>query len=398
MLFLSPPRSERGQAIVLIAIMLAVVVGMAALAIDGSRAYALRRDLQAAVDAAALAAGDNLQQTGSYATAEQAATASFGANLRLYNGPACAPAYAAPGAAPLTITCTYSDGTVLKQVVSSLGPAGSQFTITASRSLVLQFARILTNGTTPLLSAAASGGVNNLLYAPTIAALNQAGCGGAPGSAITVNGAGSLVLSGDLVANGAITVSAGSVSVAGDIYARCQAAVGGSTTKCYPSGASGPCTFPDVIGATRSGNRLADPNYPPPPVAGGGQPLPAANVVISPGSYAANPNFGFHRCYFLSSGVYRWQAGYSNNGGLVSNELKPPDEPLATDNTRLAAVQFWNLDRANCAGSIQLTASGGGPPLGTWGVELTSVRNDIYAGTSYLRESAPSRWSSVNQK
>ena len=30
----------------LIAIMLAVVVGMAALAIDGSRAYALRRDLQ----------------------------------------------------------------------------------------------------------------------------------------------------------------------------------------------------------------------------------------------------------------------------------------------------------------------------------------------------------------
>ncbi|TME57834.1 MAG: hypothetical protein E6I58_04580, partial [Chloroflexi bacterium] len=36
---------QSGQAIVLIAIMLAVVVGMAALAIDGSRAYALRRDL-----------------------------------------------------------------------------------------------------------------------------------------------------------------------------------------------------------------------------------------------------------------------------------------------------------------------------------------------------------------
>ncbi|HEY8743675.1 MAG TPA: pilus assembly protein TadG-related protein, partial [Chloroflexota bacterium] len=65
---------QRGQAIVLIALMLAVVVGMAALAIDGSRAYALRRDLQAAVDAAALAASDSLQQTGSYVTAEQAAT------------------------------------------------------------------------------------------------------------------------------------------------------------------------------------------------------------------------------------------------------------------------------------------------------------------------------------
>ena len=74
---------QRGQAIVLIAIMLAVIVGMAALAIDGSRAYALRRDMQAAVDAAALAAGDKLQQTGNFVTAEQAATTIFGTNLRL---------------------------------------------------------------------------------------------------------------------------------------------------------------------------------------------------------------------------------------------------------------------------------------------------------------------------
>ena len=51
-----PPRNQKAQAIVLVAFMLAVVVGMAALAIDGSRAYGLRRDLQAAVDSAALAA------------------------------------------------------------------------------------------------------------------------------------------------------------------------------------------------------------------------------------------------------------------------------------------------------------------------------------------------------
>src|SRR5713226_3103379 len=132
-----PQRFESGQAIVLIAIMLAVVVGMAALAIDGSRAYALRRDLQAAVDAAALAAGDNLQQTSSYILAEQAATASFGANARLYSAPSC-PGYAAPDLThnPRTITCTgYADGTVLTQIVTALGPAGTQFTITASRSL-----------------------------------------------------------------------------------------------------------------------------------------------------------------------------------------------------------------------------------------------------------------------
>src|SRR6267378_17139 len=176
--------TQRGQAIVLIAILLAVVVGMAALAIDGSRAYALRRDLQAAVDAAALAAGDNLQQTGSYTSAEQAATSIFGTNLRLYSAPTCTPAYAAPGSLPLTITCTYSDGTVLKQVISALGPAGTQFTITATRSIMLPFARMLTNGVAPVLSAVASGGVNNLLYTPTIAALSQNGCGGAPGNAI----------------------------------------------------------------------------------------------------------------------------------------------------------------------------------------------------------------------
>ena len=137
----------------LIAIMLAVVVGMAALAIDGSRAYATRRDLQVAVDAAALAAGDKLQQTGSYTLAEQAATNSFGMNLRLYSAPSSC-AYISPGVTPVvTVTCNYPDGTVLTQVVSGLGPQGSQFTITATRSLVLVFARILTGGTAPRLTA-----------------------------------------------------------------------------------------------------------------------------------------------------------------------------------------------------------------------------------------------------
>ncbi|HEX7263556.1 MAG TPA: pilus assembly protein TadG-related protein, partial [Candidatus Dormibacteraeota bacterium] len=207
----------------LIAIMIAVVVGMAALAIDGARAFALRRDLQAAVDAAALAAGDNLQQTGNYSSAEQAATTIFATNLREYNVPSCrdgngnVPGYGPPGAAPLTVTCTYSDGTVLTQVISTLGPAGSQFTISAARSLVVQFARILTNGSSPRLSASATGGVNNLLYAPALAALSQAGCGGQPGSAISVSGGGTLDVQGDVVSSGLISVSGGSMSVAGDI-------------------------------------------------------------------------------------------------------------------------------------------------------------------------------------
>ncbi len=390
-------RFQQGQAIVLIAIMLAVVVGMAALAIDGSRAYALRRDLQAAVDAAALAAGDNLQQTGSYVSAESAATASFGVNARLYSAPSCSPGYGAP---PRTVTCNFSDGTalgtVLTQVVTGLGPAGTQFTITASRSLVLQFARILTNGTTPRLSAVASGGVNNLLYTPTIAALSPAGCGGMPGSAITTTSGGILNIVGDMVSSGAISLL-GSAAVAGDVYARCQSSVPGLVSECYPSAAATPCSGSDVAGQTKAGYNFVDPNYPQPVVTGGSMSGPGDSVVMSAGTYAADPAFNLSgsngRCYFLAGGVYLWQRGYSNYGDFVSNELKPPDEPVYNNNTSLAPHSMWNTDGFNCAGAFTVSAIGGSPFItreGTWAILLTSVRTDTYNGVSYTRESAPS--------
>jgi hypothetical protein len=371
-----------------------------ALAVDGSRAYALRRDIQAAVDAAALAAGDKLQATGSYASAEQAATTIFGANLRLYAAPSCSPGYGAPGASPYTVTCAYPDGTELTQVVSALGPQGSQFAMTAKRSLNLQFARILTDGATPLLAATATGGVNNLRYAPTLAALSQNGCGGVGGNAISVSGAGKLVVGGDIVSNGAIAVSGGNVSIAGDIYARCQASVPGSITNtCYPSGASTPCTFPDVAGVTRSGYRFVDPNYPPPPVTGPSRGLPGNDVVLYPGVYASDPLFGSSDsvCYFLSAGVYQWTGGLTSDGPFVSNELKPPDEPSDTSNTRLARRQFWNTNSVRCAGAFRLTAvAGGAIQPGTWAIEVTSTRSDTYSGTNYARESAPSMCRTVS--
>jgi len=377
---------------VLIAIMLAVVVGMAALAIDGSRAYALRRDLQSAVDAAALAASDNLQQSGSYSTAEQAATTMFQANLRLYGAPACSPAYGAPGASPLTITCSFPEGTVLTQVVSVLGPQGSQFALSAQRSLQLQFARILTNGSNPTINGTATGNVNNLLYMPTVAALTQAGCGGASGSAISLSGGGTLSVIGDVVSSGAITVSSSALRVAGDIYSRCQSSVPGALTLCYPSAAMAPCSWPDLAGATRSGYHYIDPNYPPPAVVGGAQSVSGNTVVLSPGTYAANPNFNTGSCWFLSSGVYDWQGGYTNRGDFVSNELKPPDEPDINDNTERSPTQFWNTNNASCSGGVQFTVVSGarGIPVGLWSFVVTSTRTDSYAGRSYTRESAPS--------
>ena len=378
--------------------MVAVVVGMAALAVDGARAYALRRDLQAATDAAALAAADSYQQYRNYTSAESAATTSFGQNIRLYVSPSCSPAYGAP---PRTITCNYSDHTVLTEAVTALGAAGVQFTIGATRSLVLQFARILTSGSSPQLTAIASAGVNNLLYTPTVAALSQAGCGGMPGNAITTTSAGILNIVGDMVSSGAISI-AGSASITGDVYARCQSSVTGVTTTCYPSGNSAPCTYPDVVGVTRSGYNFADPRYPAPPLVGSAQPRPPTGggpVVLAPGSYAMDPALGPGFCYFLAGGVYKWQGGYTNNGSFVSNELRPPDEPMYNNNTVIAGHQLWDTDSIGCSGSFQVSSLAGFPVVtreGTWAFVITSVRSAIYNGVSYIRESAPSMCRTVS--
>jgi hypothetical protein len=332
-----------------------------------------------------------MQQTGSYVSAEQAASGIFGTNLRLYNAPSCS-GYGTPGAAPWTVTCTFSDGTVLTDVARAMGPQGSRFQISATRNLQLQFGRVLTNGTSPTLGATANGSVNNLLYSPAVAALNQSGCGGAAGTAIRINGSGTLNVNGDVVANGLVSMASGALRVAGDIYARCQASVAGSvTTVCYPSGAATPCSFPDVAGATRAGYRLADPGYPSPSV-GGSQGFGSNNVVVPPGIYAFLPALSGDHCWFLSGGAYSFPAGVVNNGDFVSNELKPPDEPDASDSTTRAANQFWDTDAVHCAGAVQVNIVGGprGIAVGNWAFELTSVRTDTYGGVSYTRESAPS--------
>lgn len=212
-------------------------------------------------------------------------------------------------------------------------------------------------------------------------------------------------MTGDVVSSGAISVSSGSARVAGDIYARCQASVPGTTLLCYPSGANPPCSYPDVAGAVRSGYAYADPAYPVPGPIGSGQAAPGPNVVLVAGVYAAPVVLSGGRCYFLSGGVYDWQAGFANVDNLVSNELKPPDEPDVADNTKRSTNQFWDSAGIGCSGSAQVatTSAGngngncrfncqnnGGVPQGRWSFVLTSTRSDTYSGVAYQRESAPS--------
>jgi len=134
-------------------------------------------------------------------------------------------------------------------------------------------------------------------------------------------------------------------------------------------------------------------------VTGGSRGSPGNNAVLLPGVYASDPNFTSGRCWFLSGGVYDWLVGYTNSADFVSNELKPPDEAVAGNNTLLSSYQFWNTGGYNCAGSFRLnTVNDPRNPIrnGLWGVEITSVRTDTYGGTTYVRESAPSMCHSIN--
>src|SRR5436305_14674673 len=82
---------QAGQAIVLIALLILVLFGMLGLAIDSGRGYVDRRDQQAAVDAAALAAGDWFENYSDLNLSIQKSATLYEHDLRLYNGPAGAP-------------------------------------------------------------------------------------------------------------------------------------------------------------------------------------------------------------------------------------------------------------------------------------------------------------------
>ena len=72
--------SERGQAIVMIAIMIVVILGFTALAVDGGRLYSERRAAQNAADAAVLSAALSKCSNGNITAAAQQIAASNGYN------------------------------------------------------------------------------------------------------------------------------------------------------------------------------------------------------------------------------------------------------------------------------------------------------------------------------
>jgi Flp pilus assembly protein TadG len=403
----APTRAQSGQAIVLVAVVMVSLMGFLGLAIDGGRAYLDRRELQAAADAAALAAANNYMNTTDLAQAEPAATAVYAENERLYGPPACA------GYGSTSASCTFGDasGQVLTILIADHSIAGVSFTTTGRHSIPVTIMQVFGIGPSISVSATATAVARRAgTGGAAIQTLSKAGCGGAGGSSVTVTGTSSTIVTGDIWSNGSISVNgSASANVAGNVVDICPPIpppISGITLVCNdPGRATPPCPAGYSVGAEVNGWAQPDPDYPPPSQDTTARTFGVHSVLVLPGTYASDPRLtGGAGCFFLGSGVYAWQGGFTLNGGFISNELRPPDEPVYNSSNARATTQFWDANGVGCAGSFQPYPVGSDTNNAavagqTYGVEVTAVRWEP-AGVSscsgpvsaqcFLRESSPS--------
>jgi Flp pilus assembly protein TadG len=435
----SPQRKlQEGQAIVLIALLMLVLFAMLGLAIDSGRAYVDRRDLQSAVDAAALAAGDwyeNYPDLTPHSIPN--AVQVFQNDLRIYapvSTPLPAHSVIGPNANLPKDVYSYSfySGSLLLTVTAiNTQFNGYQFTFDVQHWLPLAFMQIFGGPATAYITATATSIVGNQRQTPAILTLNPTGC------SLTMKGGSKLTVLGDVYANGQACVDI-NLNEAGNCYGAAGSTCSAASYWCYnstpgfipydPNGSGPPvhpvgsCATGDTIGApVVPAPSLPDPNYLAPSIGFYNSPQSfnldnrGTYTEMLPGSYGTFHLSGASpaKCAFLDAGIYQWTGGYTSDatGSLLSNELKAPNEELysAVGTQTTASPQFWNLNGAGCAGSFTLavtTAAGygikkGGLGIGSWGVELTSVRYDQFLDSSSAfspnpclagcrRESAPS--------
>jgi len=150
-----------------------------------------------------------------------------------------------------------------------------------------------------------------------IQTLSPSGCGGNGGQSLTFQGTSQTFVTGDIWSNGSVfdnSAGAGG-AVDGNVIDICGTPPALNTPN--------PWT---VTGTQANGWTMADPGYPLPTLNPTSRTWNSTNgSVEEPGSYAADPRP--NGCYFLAGGVYDFQAGITENGGFLSNELRPPDEP-----------------------------------------------------------------------
>ena len=437
-------RLQEGQAIVLIALLIMVLFAMLGLAIDSGRAYVDRRDQQAAVDAAALSAGDwyeNFQDlTGS---AIPQAKLIYQTNLHLYAGPTSdVHSFTNVGAnnnlRQDTWVTTYAGGYQLTTVATDTQFNGYEFQLTTTHGLPLAFMQIFGGPTNVTINATATAIVGNQRQTPALLTLSTGSC------ALTLTGAAQLTILGDTYTNGTACIDS-NLHEAGNCYGAAGSDCNVAQYYCYNSTPgfipyAPPCAAGDTQGtAVVPAPALPDPGYLAPshnyyPAAGAYSQLNRGTYTeMGPGQYASfHLTGGSASCAFLDAGVYQWNGGYTSDatGSLLSNELKAPDEESATSpgTTAVANPQFWDMNSTGCAGHFSVVNGAAqtvtaGPTCtdlspvtpavchsgvtdtisrnNRWGVELTSVRNDqfldpnvtpnpCFAPPGCRRESAPS--------
>src|SRR5438270_3262943 len=396
-------RAQKGQAIVLIAFMMIILLGLLGLALDSGRGYVDRRELQAAVDAAALAAGDSYENFADPVAASQLAVQAFAENERIGN--VGAPTYYSANPQNYTFA---SDPTFRLVIgVANNQFAGTNFTMTAYHQIPLSIMQVLGLGPTIQVSTIARSVVGNQNSTPALLTLSQGGCGNNPGSSLTLQGSTSVVIHGDVYSNGTTGMGgSSSFTIGGNAYTNCGGEPASINYWCYSPDPNQPpyqppCFGTDAIGSGINGAPIIpDPGYP------SGNRAWYPNVYGSPGYenlpgvYTGFSITGGGGCDWLAPGVYTMSGGFTDHGHQTTNMLKPPDEPVWNNNTVRMSPQFF--DTGGCAPNpgfvlSQVPASGSGRALiGTWGVVVTSTRTDYYppanisGSVAYGRESAPS--------
>src|SRR6266581_3242366 len=348
-------RSSSGQAIVIVALVIVVMFGFLGLAVDGGRAYLDRRGLQAAVDSAALGAAFNYMNNADYTAAEQAATGLYANNEGLYMSPTCA------GYGTVSVTCTFDDPTshVMSIAVVNKSIAGVTFTVTGRHTITASIMQVLGSTSMPIAATATALARRAGTNGAAIQTLAPAGCGGNGGQSLTFQGSSQTYVTGDIWSNGSIfdnsAVAGGSVN--GNVIDICGT----------PPALNTPSPW-TVSGTQANGWTMPDPGYPMPALNTDSQTWNSASgSVEQPGTYNADPKLTASAgCYFLAGGVYDFNGGFTQNGGFVSNELRPPDEPALAGTT------------AALSGSISA-------------IPVTALATP----TCYLRETAPSMCKTV---
>jgi Flp pilus assembly protein TadG len=378
-------RHQRGQAIVMVALILVVLFGFLGLAMDGGRGYLDRRSLQASVDAASLAAAYNYMNTNDPGQAEQAATNEYANNQRLYNTPMC------NGYGTASASCSFGDPTnqVLTITMVSHSIAGVTFTATATHQIGVTVMQVVGVGSTMNIGATATAlarrtGSNGA----AIQTLAPFGCGAFGGSSLTFQGNSTTLVTGDIWSNGNVfdNSAAAGGSVTGNVVAICPSSPFLRTPTPWA-----------VSGSQANGWNMPDPDYPMPPINTTPRTWNATNASTElPGTYANDPNLaGSAGCYFLAPGVYNLTAGFSSNGGFVSNELRPPDEPNIVATTAalsgtITSIPVTALQVAVPASSTvtvsgqAFTVSSAGAAVGATSIPITSaaVSGTIASGAS----------------